>query len=452
MNVSVVGVGKMGLPIAVWLASRGASVWACDKNPQVVEAIQTGNPDIDEPGVVELLADALRDERLQATTDTAAAAAESDVVIVITPAVLTDSHEADLSNLEDASRDIARGARPGTLVVYETTVPVGTTRQRLVPILASGGLALGTELSVAYSPERVKSRFVMRHLDDTPKIVGGLDEQAASRAAAFYRDYLGAPVIDVETLEAAEFVKLAGMIYRDVNIALANQLAGYAEATGLDSIALIDAANTDGECTLLSPGIGVGGHCTPVYPHFLIRDAERRGIDASIVATARQVNDEQPERMAMRLERRLGKLEGTRVGILGLGFRPDVKEHICSPTFLLDASLRARGAEVRVHDPLFTEAEIGKHGFVAWSPGSPAWRPEALVLATGHTSFRGLDLAALRADGMRAVVDGRRFWDPTSIAALGVDYIGPGRSEAMLQSDAGAGALCATSPAVEPPG
>lgn len=451
MNVSVVGVGKMGLPIAVWLASRGASVWACDKNPEVVAAIEAGSPDIDEPGVVELLGEALRAERLRATTDTAAAAAESDVVIVITPAVLTDAHEADLSNLEDASRDIARGAQAGTLVVYETTVPVGTTRRRLVPILASGGLALGSELSVAYSPERVKSRFVMRHLDDTPKIVGGLDEAAASRAASFYRDYLGAPTIDVETLEAAEFVKLAGMIYRDVSIALANQLAAYAEATGLDSIALFDAANTDGECALLSPGIGVGGHCTPVYPHFLIRDAERRGIDASIVATARGVNDAQPERMTMRLERRLGTLEGVRVGILGLGFRPDVKEHICSPTFQLDTALRARGADVRVHDPLYDDAEIDAHGLAAWSPDSPTWKPEAVVLATGHTSFRGLDLARLSANGLRAVLDGRRFWDPTSITALGVEYIGAGRADRTRQRDADGEALAAAAPALESP-
>jgi nucleotide sugar dehydrogenase len=443
VNVSVVGVGKMGLPIAAWMASRGASVWACDKNPRVVEAIEAGNPDIDEPGVVELLGEALRAGRLRATTDTAAAAAQSDVVIVITPAVLTDAHEADLSNLEAASRDIARGAGPGTLVVYETTVPVGTTRQRLVPILASGGLELGSELAVAYSPERVKSRSVMRHLDETPKIVGGLDREAAARAAELYREYLGAPVIDVETLEAAEFVKLAGMIYRDVNIALANQLAGYAEASGLDSIALFDAANTDGECALLSPGIGVGGHCTPVYPHFLIRDAERRRIDASIVATARNVNDEQPERLAARLARRLGGLEGVRVGVLGFAFRPDVKEQICSPTFQLDAALRARGADVRVHDPLFSEAELNEHRLAAWRPDSAEWRPEALVLATGHTSYRGLDLGALRAGGLRAVLDGRRFWDPAAIAALGIEYVGVGRADALPAHDAGAAELAA---------
>lgn len=444
MRVSVVGAGKMGLPIAVWIASRGAAVWACDKNPGVVEAIAAGRPEIDEPGVVELLGEGLRAGRIEATTDTAAAAAESDVVIVIAPAVLTAAHEADLSNLEDASRDIARGAGAGTLVIYETTVPVGTTRRRLVPLLASGGLAPGAELLVAYSPERVKSRYVMRHLDETPKVVGGLDARAAARAAAFYSDYLGAPVIDVETLEAAELVKLAGMIYRDVNIALANQLAAYAEATGLDSAALFAAANTDGECALLSPGVGVGGHCTPVYPHFLLRDAERRRIDASLVAAARRTNDEQPERMATRLGRRLGGLEGTRVGILGFGFRPDVKEHICSPTFQLDAALRARGADVRVHDPLYSAAELGEHRLAAWGLDSPEWRPQAIVLATGHSAYRGIDLATMRDAGLRAVLDGRRFWDPGEVEALGLAYVGPGRADELLVRGGGrAGALAA---------
>lgn len=437
MNVSVVGAGKMGLPIAVWMASRGASVWACDKSPSVVEAIQAGEPDVDEPGVREMLGEALRSGSLRATTDTAAAAAESDVVIVITPAVLTDDLEADIANLEDASRDIARGLRTGTLVVYETTVPVGATAERLVPILETSGLRVGGDVSVAYSPERVKSRLVMRHLDATPKVVGGIDSEAGARAAEFYRHYLGAPVIDVGTIEAAEFVKLAGMIYRDVNIALANQLAAYAERRGLDAIELFNAANTDGESALLAPGIGVGGHCTPVYPHFLIRDAARRGIDASVIESARRVNDEQPELTVKRLERLEGDLEAMRVGILGLGFRPDVKEHICSPTFLVEAALRARGADARVHDPLFSDAELDRHGFASWEPTAADWMPEAVVLVTGHTAFRDLDLAGLRAEGLRSVVDGRRFWGAAEVAALGLHYIGSGLpAEAAAKSEA----------------
>lgn len=438
MNVSVVGAGKMGLPIAVWIASRGATVWACDKSREVVAAIEAGEPGIDEPGVAELLAEVQAAGRLRATTDTTAAAADSDVVIVIAPAVLTADRDADLSNLEAASRDIAAGIVAGTLVIYETTVPVGTTRERLLPILEASGLEAGEGLSVAYSPERVKSLTVMSHLDRTPKVVGGHDRSARNRAESFYREYLGAPVTAVESMEAAEFVKLAGMIYRDVNIALANQLATYAEGTGLDTEGLFEAANSDGECALLSPGIGVGGHCTPVYPHFLIGDAARRGIDASLVAGARRVNDEQPGRLSARLEKRLGGLGGARVGVLGLGFRPDVKEQICSPTFGLVEALRERGAEPRVHDPLYSAAELEGHGFAAWDPASTEWRPAALVLVTGHSAFAGLDLAALREAGLRALLDGRRFWRAAEVEALGIEYLAAGLADEPTGDEPGA--------------
>ena len=429
MNVSIIGAGKMGLPIAVWMASRGATVYACDKSPDVVRAIEAGQPNIDEPGVRELLLEVLGSGNLRATVDTAAAVADSDVVIVITPAVLTSELDADLSNLESASRDIAKGLKPGTLVIYETTVPVGTTRNHLLPILETSGFAIGSGLQVAYSPERVKSRLVMRHLHETPKVVGGIDEESGARAAEFYSRYLGAPVIDVKTLEAAEFVKLAGMIYRDVNIALANQMATYAEAVGLDAGELFDAANTDGESMILQPGIGVGGHCTPIYPYFLIRDAARRNVDASLVSGARTVNDAQPERSVARLERRIGDLAGVRVGVVGFGFRPNVKEHIASPTFLLDTALRARGADARVHDPLYSDEELTGFGLSPWSPQDAAWSPEALILVTGHDAFKELDLNRLRLAGLRVVVDGRRFWEPETVISAGLDYIGTGRAD-----------------------
>jgi nucleotide sugar dehydrogenase len=432
VNVSVIGVGKMGLPIAVWVANRGAKVWACDANPAVIEAIQAGCPAVDEPGVSELLTEAQAAGRLLATCDTSKAVADSEVVIVIVPAILTTERKADLRNLQEASNDIARGLRPGTLVVYETTVPVGTTRERLIPILETSGLEPGTEFLVAYSPERVKSRLVMRHLSETPKVISGFDDRSAAAAAFFYQTYLGAPVIDVGPIEAAEFAKLAGMVYRDVNIAVANQLAAYAEAMGLDAVPILDAANTDGETTLLNPGIGVGGHCTPIYPYFLLDDAAQRGVDVSLAARAREVNDLQADRVVTRLDTAVGGLAGRRVAILGLGFRPDVKEHICSPTFLVEASLRSRGAETRVYDPLYTDMELASHGFIGWTPGhKDGWAPEALVLVTGHSAFADLDLEALRQSGLQVVLDGRRFWKPNVLDALGLTYLGVGRADKL---------------------
>ena len=433
MNVSVIGVGKMGLPIAVWIARQGATVWACDANPAVVDAIRAGRPAVDEPGVCELLTEAQAAGRFFATCDTAEAVTDSEVVIVIVPAILTAERKADLSNLEAASNDIARGLRRGTLVIYETTVPVGTTRERMIPILRTSGLEPGTEFLVAYSPERVKSRLVMRHLTETPKIISGFDDRSAVAAASFYQTYLGAQVIDVGPMEAAEFAKLAGMVYRDVNIALANQLAAYAEAIGLDAVPILDAANTDGETALLDPGIGVGGHCTPVYPYFLLGDAAKRDVDLSLAARAREVNDFQADRAVARLDTALGGLAGRRVGILGLGFRPDVKEHICSPTFLLEASLRSRGAETRVYDPLYTETELTSHGFIGWIPGQEhGWAPEALALVTGHRAFAELDFEALCQVGLRVVLDGRRFWKPDALDAFGLTYIGVGRGGTPL--------------------
>jgi nucleotide sugar dehydrogenase len=433
MNVSVIGAGKMGLPIAVWIAAQGAVVRVCDQNRAVVDAIQAGRPSVEEPGVRELLTEALTYERLLATTDTAKAVAESDVVIVIVPALVTAEGVPELSNLEAASRDIAEGLQPGTLVVYETTVPVGTTRSRMIPILRTSGLEPGSGFLLAYSPERVKSRLVMCRLTETPKIISGFDDQSAAAAADFYRTHLRAPVIDVGTLEAAEFLKLAGMIYRDVNLAVANQLAAYAEASGLDADPVLEAANTDGETSLLRPGIGVGGHCTPLYPYFLISDANRRGIDVSLAANARQVNDYQAVRAVYRLSATLGRVEGRKVGILGLGFRPDVKEHIFSPAFLVEASLRSHGADIRLHDPLYTEAELASHRFVAWWPDRlEHWAPEALVLITGHNAFTDLDLDALRRAGLRVVVDGRRFWRPEAVEAHGLTYLGVGRADTPL--------------------
>ena len=208
--------------------------------------------------------------------------------------LLTADHQADLSIIHSVTRQIAEGLHPGMMVSYETTLPVGGTRS-LIPFLESSGLKAGIDFDLVFSPERVKSRRLLLRLTENPKVVGGITPAAAERAEQFYRTYLGAPVINVNTLEAAELVgKLAGMVYRDVNIALSNELARYAENVGVDFASVIAAANTDQEAALLTPGIGVGGHCTPVYPYFLLQDADLRGIDAELTSRARTLNDQQP--------------------------------------------------------------------------------------------------------------------------------------------------------------
>ncbi len=423
MKVSVIGAGKMGLPIACRFAQRGATVFACDVNQKLVDAINAGRSPIDEPGVGEIVRETVAAGRLRATTDTASAVAQSDTVVVIVPALLTPDHRADLSILISVSKTVAANLPADSLVIYETTVPVGTTRNVFGPLLAESG----RPFLLAFSPERVKSNHVIEKLGITPKVVGGLTAEAGDRAGAFYRDYLGAPVTRVPTPEAAELVKLAGMLYRDVTIALSNQIARYAERAGVDYPSILDATNTDGEAALLQPGIGVGGHCTPVYPYFLIHHAVEQGMHMTLAEEARRINDGQAEHAVARLDEALGGLAGKPVMILGLGFRPGVKEHICSPAFLLRDVLVARGAKVTLADPLYSDDEIRRHGFEPSVFAAAAAAPAAVVLNTAHPEFRTPDFAALRRKGLEAVLDGRNAWNPDEVRAAGLIHLGIGR-------------------------
>jgi nucleotide sugar dehydrogenase len=416
-TVSVIGAGKMGLPVACVFASRGARVIVCDVSQRVVDDINAGISPIDEPGIPELLAESVTSRSLRATTDTASAAATSDVVVILVPVVLTPDRQADLAIINGVAQVLATSIRPGTMISIETTLPVGGTR-RIGKIIEGGGLEAGRDFDLVFSPERVKSRFVLRNLQINPKIVGGITTEAASRAEAFYAQYLGAPVDNVGSLETAEFAKLAGMVYRDVNIALANELATYARAQPIDFERARAAANTDGEAAILVPGIGVGGHCTPVYPHFLINDSIQRGDPARLAQMAREINDFQPMGALDRIERVTGSLSGRRVVVLGLGFRPGVKEHTNSPTFLIVRGLRERGAVPVVIDPLYTRDEIVSHGL---EPGDLE-EAEVAVLVTAHEAFRGI-LPALAAAGIGTVFDGRRLWSTEQSQQLGLTYI-----------------------------
>jgi nucleotide sugar dehydrogenase len=415
----------MGLPLACTFGRNGAFVTVCDIDASLVDLVNAGRCPYEEPGLAELISSLHAEGRLAATTDTANAASRSDAIVVIVPAHLTDDREIDLSVLRSASQQVGAGLKRGTLVVYETTVTVGGTRRSLVPVLERhSNLKAGEDFFVAYSPERVKANHVLERLGTTPKVVGGLDAESLVRAAALYRDYLRAPIDEVGTIEAAEMTKLAGMLYRDVNIALANELAAFCEVAGVDFERVRQAANRDGEAELLLPGIGVGGHCTPVYPYFLTRESRRLGLTQRISEAAREINDNQPSRQLDRVAAAWRPLAGRRVHILGLGFRPGVKVDTLSPAFALAKDLRERGATVTIEDPYYTDEELRESGFMAGS----VQNSEVVVLNTAHLEFRAPDFGAWRSAGVEVVLDGRNFWAQRDAEAAGLLYFGIGRS------------------------
>jgi len=419
LSVCVVGLGRIGLPLAVQCASKGLRVTGCDIASGLVDQVNAGAcPYPDEEGLAEKLRAAHAAGLLTATTDTTVAVRRSNVVVIVVPVGLTPGNRADFAALDAAARSIADGLQPQTLVILETTVPLGTTRKRLGAALEASGLRLGRDLFLAFSPERVFVGRVLTDLRRYPKVVGGIDGESTLRAAAFYAAALDAPVLTVANCETAELVKLAETTYRDVNIALANEFARVADEHGVDVTEAIAAANTQPFSHIHQPGVGVGGHCIPVYPRFLLESAAAR-----LPETARAINDGMAAYAVDKLASAINGLEGKTVVILGLSYRPDVKEAAFSSAFLLSKDLAARGARALVHDPYFTAEEIRALGLEPAEHVPTA--ADAIVVQAWHEAYRDLDLAAFR--GCKAVLDGRNALSREKVEALGMRYLGIGR-------------------------
>ena len=427
--VAVVGLGKIGLPLAAQYAGKGMRVIGCDVDQAVVDAVNQGQAHIrEEPGLEEAVASAVRAGRLSASADTRSAVGEADVVVVIVPLIVAAADAIDYSNVDAATRAVGRSLRRGALVVYETTLPVGTTRHRLAPMLEEeSGLAAGTGFHLAFSPERVYAGRIFEDLRRYPKIVGGVDEASTAAAVDFYRSALDAEVWAVANTETAEFAKLAETTYRDVNIALANQLALYAASREVDVAEAFKAANSQPFSHLHRPSLGVGGHCIPVYPRFLLGDATNG--ELSLVREGRQTNDRMAEVGIGRLERLLGGLEGKHVLVLGASYREDVKELAFSTVFPIVELLHRGGAQVTVVDPLFEPVELrGLKAEVARDAGVVAGKHvDAIVVQAWHSEFRDLDWS--RFEGLKVVLDGRGSLDADTVRRAGVTYVAIGTPE-----------------------
>ncbi len=415
MEICVVALGKIGLPLAVQMASKGHHVVGADVSQATVDLVNAGQ--VPFPGETDLdvkLAEVVAAGRLTATTETAKAVAGAEAVVVVVPLYVDEAGVPDFGWMDAATAEIAKGLQPGTLVSYETTLPVHTTRQRFGPALEQGsGLTLGTDFFLCHSPERVFTGRVFADLRKYPKLVGGTDPVSAQRAVAFYEAVLdfdprpdlprGNGVWDLGSAEAAELAKLAETTYRDVNIGLANQFARFADSVGIDIHQVIDASNSQPFSHIHRPGIAVGGHCIPVYPRFYTHNDPA----ATVVLAARQANSEMPAYAVGLLEGALGGLAGKRVAVLGISYRGGVKETAFSGVFPAVEALRSRGAEVVVHDPMYDDQEVAGLGFTPYHLGEPV---DGVVVQADHTEYAQLTPADV--PGAEVLVDGRGVTDP----------------------------------------
>jgi UDP-N-acetyl-D-mannosaminuronic acid dehydrogenase len=414
MRAVVVALGKIGLPLAAKIALAGHDVIGCDIDARVVEAVNSARePFPGETGLRDALEQTVGSGRLRATNQTTAAVAQDAELIVAVPPVAVDEQaRPDFSILDAVLDDIGRGLRPGAVVSVETTLPVGTTRGRVAPALAAAsGLRGERDFFTVHSPERVYSGRVFRDLDTYPKLVGGLTEEGESRAVGLYREFLPAEVRAMGSAEAAEMTKLAETTFRDVNIALANEFARFADGVGIDISRVIEAANSQPFSHIHQPGIAVGGHCIPVYPRFYLdRDPQAR-----LPAVSREVNEGMPAYAVDLLESTVGRpLSGLRVLILGVTYRGGVKETAFSGAFPLAAELQRRGAVALAADPLLDAGELRALGFEPWAGDAV----DAAVIQADHAEYR--ELTADDLPGVRAILDGRGVIDAAGFSAAGV--------------------------------
>jgi UDP-N-acetyl-D-glucosamine dehydrogenase len=401
MKIGVVGLGYVGLPLAVAFAEAEHEVVGLDADAALVDSLNAGRSHVEDvpDSVLESLAGRLRATSLHEDLSSC------EAIVICVPTPLTGSREPDLTYLVDAASALSRVLQPEQLVVLESTSYPGTTRERLIPILEESGMAAGKDFHVAFSPERIDPGRTDFTLRTTPKLVGGLTEGCAARARELYESICD-EVIVLSTLEAAELSKLLENVFRSVNIAFVNELAQLCDRLGVDVWEVIDAAATKPFGFMrFDPGPGMGGHCLPVDPFYLAYKAREHDFYPEFIELAGKVNQAQPAFCVDRIERALNEagkpVRGSKVLLLGVSYKAGVGDTRESPALKIARLLRDHGGEVLYHDPHVPELPELDLSSTALEEGLA--EADAAAIVTAHPEFDYAEIVS----GAELVIDFR---------------------------------------------
>lgn len=418
-TICLLGLGYIGLPTGSMFALAGKDVIGVDPSPRVQATLRSGTVSLDEPELQTLVTAAINSGRLQVQTRPAPA----DAFILAVPTPLDEqTRRADLSYVEQAARDIVPLLRRGNLVVLESTVPPGTTRDVLAPILAESGLRPGRDIFVAHCPERVLPGRILVELEQNDRLAGGLTPACAEHAAELYGAFVKGAIMRTDAT-TAEMVKVMENTFRDVNVALANEFALIAERIGVDVWEAIRLANHHPRVNVLRPGPGVGGHCIAVDPWFLVGAAPA---EAKLIRAAREVNDGMPAHVLSRLAELVAPAES--IALLGMTYKAEVDDVRESPAVIVAELAVQRGYDVRLCDPHVRPDTPGLPAPLL--PLEQALRDaRAVVLLVDHRAFQELDLDLVGAlVDRKLVLDARNALDRNAWQAHGfvVSTLGAG--------------------------
>jgi UDP-N-acetyl-D-glucosamine dehydrogenase len=397
-DLAIIGLGYVGMPLARAASRKGLQVIGLDLNAQLVDAVAAGRSHIDDlsdDDVAAMLAAGFR-----ATTDPGELAG-ADAVVICVPTPLGADGAPDLGAVLSATAMVSAVIRPGMLVVLESTTYPGTTEELLRPALEASGLVVGTDIHLAFSPERVDPGNANWDSQNTPKVVGGCTPACTRAAAALYEQFVDT-VVPVSGTREAEMAKLLENTYRHVNIALVNEMARFCHELDIDLWEVIDAAATKPfGFQAFRPGPGVGGHCIPIDPNYLSYSVRTRlGYAFRFVELAEEINSMMPTYVVQRVQSALNEdaraLRGSKVLLLGVTYKPDIADVRESPAFAVARALRAQGAEVSYHDPLVPTWSLDEHTLTSAPDLEVALRDaHIVVLLQDHREYDLDDIVRL---------------------------------------------------------
>lgn len=421
-RIVVFGLGKMGLPLAAIFASKGFKVTGVDLSDTVVSSINNGICTVSgEPGLSEIVKTAVNEGNLSATVDGAKAVQSADVVIILVPTLIDSNNKPVMTPVEKVMRLITSNMKKGAIIVTECTMPPGST-DSFLSILEEKGMKCGVDFSLAHCPERTMSGTAIRDITGQyVKIIGASDEKAANTLKAMYEKINTKGVLLVSSVKAAEAVKVFEGVYRDVNLALANELSLVSKRLNINAIEVINAANTQPYSHIHTPGCGVGGHCIPVYPYFLIDK------DTPLMKTAREVNDLMPIKLAEMVDASLakakvGKAKRT-VMVFGLTYRGGVREFFKTPAAPFIENLQKKGYKVYAYDPVCTQDDAKRFNVELDNSLSKISEVDCIAITADHKEFKTLNWKVIASKMKNKVlVDGKYLLDSSEMSSIFTVY------------------------------
>jgi len=405
-RVTIVGLGYVGYPLYKLMIKKGFNVIGLDTDKKKI--------------------DELKNQGLNVTMDPDKALRDADCIIVCVPTPIDENHNPDLTFLKSATQTISKYLKKETLVVIESTIAPGTTEEITIPILEKSGLKAGRDFYVSHCPERIDPGNKKWRISNIPRVIGGINKKSTEVTYELYKSIIDAKIVRLGSIRSAEATKMVENAFRDINIAFVNELAKSFDRMGIDILEVIKAASTKPFGFMPHyPGCGVGGHCIPVDPYYLIHKGEKLGYDFGFLKLARTINDSMPEYTVQKVIIGLNKIgkcvKNTNIAILGVAYKGGIDDTRESPAFPIINRLKELGGNLLIFDPYVPDKSNVK------SLDEALDKADCIVIVTDHPQFKKIRPEQLKEKGIKVVVDGRNILDKKGIEKIGIIYKGIGR-------------------------